>query len=209
LIASSVGWAQRVRSTPVDSRVLWAPPSIDWPNNLPRPTVPKEMISVLRVGNMQIILEHTNLEDVQKRLGGTIGSRGDAGNSEAWLCLHGANASGRWIFWLSSFEINGPTVGGFQWRRLASNETPDRRCRHLLEGGDRIELPLALDLAMSKAEVRKVMGDPTAVRGNMLIFCHSHREILDKQTYDASNDVAVIFHDSLAYAIEVIETTVN
>ncbi len=51
---------------------------------------------------MQVNLEETPLKEVQKGLGGTIGSRGDASEALRWLCFHGSDAKGRWALWLES-----------------------------------------------------------------------------------------------------------
>jgi hypothetical protein len=201
--------AQTANKEPQATRVLWQPSAIDWPDALPDPTVPREMITTLHVANMPIVLEETNLEEVHKRFGGTVGSHGDASEAEAWLCLHGSDANGPWIFWLQSFEINGPTVGGFQWRRLTRNEIPDRRCKllHRSEGG--IQLPLALHPGMSKLELQKILGQPTFVRGGTFFYCHHHEKFIHDLTYDADNNVAIVLRNGVVWTIEIIKSTVN
>src|SRR3981189_430347 len=80
-------------------RIIFQPPILDVPDTLKHATVPKEMITKLRVGKMQVTLEEARLNDVQKNLGGSIGSRGDAGDALQWLCFHGSDAKGRWALW--------------------------------------------------------------------------------------------------------------
>ena len=199
--------AQKASSSAGGKNVIWEPPGIDWPESLPTPTVPKEMIGSLRVPNFPIVLEETRLEDAQKRFGGMIGTRGDAGDAEAWLCLHGSDANGPWIFWLTSGEIDGPAVGGFEWRRLAPNEMPDHRCP-LLRGGDGgIKLPLAIHPGMTEAEVRKILGRPTIARGRTLIFCHEHQEIIQNLPYTSDNTIAIVLRRGLVVAMQVSKTT--
>lgn len=146
---------------------------------------------------------------MQKRLGGSIGSEGDASEAVAWLCLIGSDAVGPWILWLESFEIDGPTIGGFQWRRLASNEKPDRRCSALRKGDDKVKLPLALHLGMTETELRATLGRPTMTRGKTLIFCHDHQETINKEIFDSSNTLAVVLRGGAVWEIVVIKSTVS
>jgi hypothetical protein len=61
--------AQTVGSRAGEKTVIWSPPNVGWWDDMPRPTVPKIMIDALSVANLPIVLEETNLEDAQKRLG--------------------------------------------------------------------------------------------------------------------------------------------
>jgi hypothetical protein len=189
--------------------IAWEPSHVDWGDDLPASTVPKPMIDSLRVAGFPVTLEETDLNGARAHFRATLGSRGDAGTAEEWVCLHGNDASGDWILWLSSFEIDGPTIGGFQWRRLAANETPDPRCPLVPKTVTSIELPLAIHPGMREPEALKILGKPTVIRGQTLIYLHSHQEILDKLTYDASNSVAVVLRGGRVWAIEVIKTTAS
>lgn len=189
--------------------VVWEPPIIGWPDTLPRPTVPKEMIGSLRVGRFPVILEATKLEDAQRHFGGTIGRRGDGGESEAWLCLHGKDAIGPWVLWLDSGEIDGPAIGGFQWRRLVPDQRPDRRCQLIRKGGGTVELPLAVHLGMTDVEVRKALGHPTLEQNRTFFFFHEHQETIDKLPYTSDNSVAIVIRNGSVSAIEVSKTTSN
>jgi hypothetical protein len=208
LCSACAGPAQMATNGRTLPRVLWAPLQVDWGQELHASTVSKEMINGLKIAGYPIILEETKLGDAQKRFGGEIGSRGDAGTAEAWLCLRGNDRVGPWMFWLSSFEIDGPTVGGFQWRRLASNETADPRCQIIGKNND-IQLPLAIRLGTTERDLRRIMGKPSAVRGGTLIFCHDYKVVIDKQNYDASNSVGVELRDNAVWAIIVEKSTVN
>jgi hypothetical protein len=198
ILAAAFACPAHSTTTPVATAVLWEPPQIDWPDHFLPATIPKEMIGTLRVAAIPITLEETKLEDVRKQFGATIGSRGDAGDSERRMCLYRNDANKRWILWLTSDEIDGPVIGGFQWRSLSPNEKPDRRCRLLRKDSGGIELPLALHLAMSEADLVKILGKPTMIRDNTIIFCHEHREIIDKQSYVSSNSIAVVLRGKLA-----------
>jgi hypothetical protein len=120
LLATAAAFAQ-------SDRIIWQPPTLHLPDTLPHATVPKEIITSLRVARMQVILEETPLKDVQKTLGGTIASRGDASEALQWLCFHGSDSKGRWALWLESSEMGGGHVDGFAWQRIAEKATLDRR----------------------------------------------------------------------------------
>ena len=209
ILYSTEFFAQTQRSGPGKDAILWSPPKIGWPDQLPRPTVPKEMIGTLRLANIPIILEETTLENVQKHLGGTLGSRGDAGEAEGWLCFHGRDAEGQWIFWLTSGELDGPAISGFQWRSLSPGERADSRCHQLPHDNGGIELPLAIHLRMTEIETRQILGKPTFVRGKLRIFSHEHEQVIRNVTYSISNDIALVLRDGVVWAIEVARTTSN
>lgn len=150
------------RSSSLDAGVIWDPPAWPFLQKSPKPTVSKEMVAALHVSDFPVILEKTKMEDVESTLGGTIGQRGDAGNFDEWLCFYGADSGGRWALWLESGEINGGTVGSFQWRRLNENAVLDGRCRML--GEAKVELQNKLRLGLTEAEALKILGPPKARR---------------------------------------------
>jgi hypothetical protein len=199
--------AQTTSGKASSNRVIWSPPRIQWPEVEFPSTVPKEMIGKLRIANFQIVLEETELEAAQKHFGGTIGYRGDGGDSEAWLCLHGSDADGPWIFWLTSGDLDGPAIMGFQWRRLPPNETPDRRCGLISPGKGGIELPLALRPGMRESEMRKILGRPSFVSGKTLIYYHEHPETINNLPYSADNMILIVLRDGIVLAIEASKTT--
>jgi hypothetical protein len=96
----------------VEIRALWEPPAtIEFPGTV-KANISKEMINSLRVADKSIVLDETELTDVQRDVGGTIGSRGDAGDSLHWLCSSGRTVGDKWVLWLMSGEMNGGSVGG-------------------------------------------------------------------------------------------------
>jgi hypothetical protein len=188
--------------------ILWSPPNIGMPDRFPRPTIPKVMIGSLNVAGIPITLENTKLEEVQKRLGGTIGDRGDGGDSLAWLCFHGTNEDGRWILWLTSDEMGGLSyINGFFWSQLASNEMPDRSCRTLPIENAVIELPVSIKLGIAQEEMAKVLGQPTFEHRNILFFFHEHPKHIRKEPYTVLNTVAIALRDDHVSAIEVYKST--
>jgi hypothetical protein len=155
---------------------------------------------------MQIILEETPLNDVQKNLGGTIGSRGDASEALLWLCFHGSDANGPWALWVESTEMGGGNVDGFAWQRIPKEATLDHRCR---TQDVEVELPIRLALGLTEPEVRRIIGSPTAKHRNTLIFDHEHRETIRNEPFIASNTVYVVLRDSVVWTVQVWKTTSN
>jgi hypothetical protein len=191
-------------------RVFWEPlgllPSVD---RLPQPTVSREYITSLRVANWSMILEKTTLEDVQARLGGTVGRRGDASTSLHWICLSGTDRAGRWVLWLESGEIHGGDVGAFELRRIPPAAVLDDRCVALSGRNSGVTLPIPLRLGIKEAEVIKVVGKPTVRLGEILLYVHEHQETIRGEPFDATNVLAVLVRRGVVEAIEVWKTTVS
>jgi hypothetical protein len=106
------------------------------------------MITTLRVAKVPIVLEKTELKDVQRRLGGSIRASGDASEAVAWLDLCGTDTNGRWTLRLDSSELGGLRwIDGFTLQRLDANARTVGRCRMIPQGEGGIELPLRFGLA--------------------------------------------------------------
>ena len=183
-------------------------PNFHLPETLPSPTVPKMMISTLRVAGMPIILEQTELKDVRGRLGGTIRRSGDASTADAWLCYFGGNANKRWEVWISSGEIGGLRwIDGFTLQRLAGKATPEKGCRMIPESKGGVELPIALRLGQSEAQVRTILGKPTARYQTTLLYYHEHEESIHNQPYSVLNTVTIDFREGAVFAIGVFKSS--
>ena len=172
----------------------------------PAGEISKEMIARLRVAKLEITLEQTPLIEVQKKLGGTIGRRGDAGESLQWLCFHGADSEGRWALWLESSEMGGGSVNGFALQRISRKATVDSRC---LTQGVKLDLPVGLGIGLTEMQVRRILGKPTAVYHNTLIYDHEHEETVRNEPFTASNTVAAAFRGRVVWSIQVWKTTSN
>jgi hypothetical protein len=192
------------------SRRVWQPPTLQVPDALPRPTVPKEMVTTLRVAGMPIVLEKTGLAEVQNRFGGSIGRRGDASESLAWLCFQGADTDQRWALWLESGELGGLTViDGYAMQRLDPNAVVDQRCREIGKSAGGIELPVAIRLGVTEMQVSKVLGKPTARYGNTLLFEHLHEETIHGEPYTVSNTVYITLRGGIVWGIQVWKDTAS
>src|ERR1051325_6858906 len=102
------------RTSTAPGQVYWRPPRLPIQDIRVRATMPKELIPGLRVGSELIVLEHTSLDTLQRRLGaGSMSETGEAGSFLQWLCLYGRSEQGRWVLWLESGEMGAGTVEGF------------------------------------------------------------------------------------------------
>jgi len=183
-------------------------PTLEYPDTLPPATIPKEMITTLRVANVQIVLEKTELTEVQKRLGGTIVGSGDASAANASLCFYGTDANGEWALSLDSGEIAGLRwIDGFKLERVPANSKADRRCRIIPENAGGVELPIALQLGQTEMQVREILGNPTLKYRSTLIFYHQHEEKIRTLPCAVLNTVDVGFHNGVAWAIAVFKST--
>jgi hypothetical protein len=189
-----------------DSPPIWEPPTLDFPETGPEPTVPRMMITSLQLANMKIILEETTLENVRATLGVDTGHSGDASNAVEWLCLYGTDADGRWALWLESSEMGGGRVDGFALRRLDDDANVDRRCR-MLRTEDGFLLPISLRLGMTATQVRRLLGKPTLRYRNTVIFDHGHQETIRNEPFTVSNTVAVALRGGVVWAIQVWKGT--
>jgi hypothetical protein len=189
--------------------VVWGPPKVELFEAQPRPTVPKEMIGGLSIAGWPIVLEDTELIATRKHFGGTLGSRGDAGEALAWLCLYRRDKGASWVLWLESFEIDGPTIGGFRWQQLDNNSKMDERCQPLRGNDSSLNLPLALCLGMKEADVVATLGQPSKRSGNTVIYVHEHDLTIRSEPYTVSNDVIITYRAGRIWAVEVTHSTVS
>jgi hypothetical protein len=187
--------------------LVWKPSRVWTSDALPKATVSKEMASKLRVSDMTVVLEKTDMRDVQKRFGGTLGKEGDAGTSIEWLCLHGGDATGRWVLWLMSGEMDNGTAGSFQWRRVNRMEKIDERCGSLPKTDSTVDLPIALNLGMTESKLLQLLGQPTARQGNTLLYVHEHEGASENGPFTALNTVSIIVREGRVVTIDVLKVS--
>jgi hypothetical protein len=194
------------QSGPRRHQTVWEPPAWNFPQNA-KASVPKEMLARLRVSAYDITLEETSMQDAAKRFRGTIGSKGDAGDFLEWLCLHGTDAADDWVLWLESGEIDGGYVGSFQWQRIQSGAVLDARCAALPSTAHVLELPVAVHLGSTEADVVNALGRPTLRSSERLVYLHEHDESIRGEPYNLSNIVIVRVRNGTVWAIAVSKTT--
>jgi hypothetical protein len=188
---------------------VWGPPKADWPmESMPKPTVPKEIITKLTVAGWPIELEETKLESTRNHFGLVIGARGDASEALSWICFQGSDEGGLWALWLYSSEIDGAEIGGFQWQRISPNFRVDRRCKFLDAQRGVVELPVRLQLGMTESEVIAKLGLPSGRHHHSVVYFHEHNLTLHDLPYAADNDV-LITYDNGRVAMIAVNYTVS
>ncbi len=152
------------------SQEKWAPPPIPGQSIHAPATVTEEFVKGLQVGPARIVLEHTPLDAVQHRLrAGPIGRAGEAASFMEWLCLRGGNGPDGWVLWLESGEMSAGTVDRFHLVSAPAVGSVDRRCRHLPPTMT-VDIPKHLALGLPDSVVRGLVGPPSAVVGDTLIY---------------------------------------
>jgi len=129
-VASAQTAAQPQRG---DGSKIWTPqPLLKFDDVLPEATVPKQMITSLTVSDVTVTLDDTELQAMQARFGGEIGSEGDAAESLGWLCLHGNDAPDRGCCglrvarWMARASAHSNGVGSLP---IQSSMNAVRRCQ--------------------------------------------------------------------------------
>lgn len=210
LLACALG-AQAVLISVGLAQTVWRPPPLGR-TSTPAATVPKELVSSLRIGSVPVILAKTPLADVQAKLGGTLGHVGDAGDFLSWLCVRGADQRGRWVLWLESAEIDEDLVGSFQLRRIPRTARVDRRCTTLQDAAAVVELSIKLELGMPRVRVLQILGQPSVETGHTLIYLHQHEEIktgdpTDPRPFPVRNNLVILLRQSTVHAIGAAKYT--
>jgi hypothetical protein len=208
-LLTCIAFAQTSPNSSSDSHLVWQPPTLQLPETQPRFTVSKEMMTTLRFAKMPIALEKTPLGDVEKRLGGNIGRRGDASDALAWLCFNGRDGNAAWALWLESSELGGEIIDGYALQRLDQNARVDQRCRTFGKSEGEIDLSVALRLGATEMQVRKILGTPTAVYGNTLVFAHRHQQDIGGEPFTVSNTVYITLRAGTVWTIQVWKDTVS
>jgi hypothetical protein len=169
----------------------------------PKATVAREFVPRLSIGGFAVDLEQTTMTAAQAQLGGSFGTRGDAGEYLQWICRTATDADGRWILWLTGGEIHGGVVGAFDWRRIDATTRVDSRCS-TAPRPEQVVLPVPISLGMSEARVVAVLGKPSQRRGNTLLYRHEHTE---KPEFYVGNYLDVVIDRGVVAAIRVWRTT--
>jgi hypothetical protein len=187
--------------------IPWQPYKMQLPTAAPPPTIPKEMVSQLKVANWPITLEKTTLANVQKRFGGSLGHSGDAGESLQWLCLYKRNAEDGWVLWLTSGEIDGGSIGGFVWLRMSAAQKIDSRCTELNAEQATVMLPIPLKLKMTRDTVEQLLGKPSGRFHNTFTYLHEHKGTIKHAPYTWDNSIDIVYQRGLVQAVQVALTT--
>ena len=193
---------------PASAQTVWQPPhQLSIPGNY-KPTIHRELITSLRIADLTVVLEETKLADVQSRLGGTIGQRGDTSEALEWLCFHGRDNGGSWILWLEAGEIHGRFVGAFQLRRIEASAQVDNRCP-LLDSTPGIQLASGIRLGLPRAQTIEILGRPTKSDGDTVLYRYEHQQTTRRERVTASYRLMIRFRHAVLDAVDVWKMTVS
>lgn len=206
LLAISIAMAAQTGMRP--NVPIWAPPSIESPPEWPHSTIQKPMITGITVAGFPIRLEYTQLDVVAKRLKVATGHQGDASEFLAWLCLQGNDRQGPWGLWLTSSEIDGPMIGGFQLEHLTPGAALDSRCGSFNDPSRSISLPIPIQLGMTEAQVQAVLGKPSSRYGETSIYVHERDLQLHGESYSADNSVILSYKNGVLWRV-VVDYTIS
>jgi hypothetical protein len=208
LLSSATGQTTN-HSGSAPHRIPWEPPDSSFSSTVPAATIPDEMVTSLRVAGWPIVLEETDLKAAQRKFGGRIGTRGDAGDAEEWLCLYQQSGTDGWVLWLTSGEIDGGRIGGFIWRSIGQDKAVDTRCVSVEANRGTVELPISLRPGMTEAQAESILGMPSAKLGDTSTYEHEHKVTIRHEPYTAMNTVGVVYRNGLVWGIAVDKSTTN
>jgi hypothetical protein len=192
-------------------QTLWEPPPVarlQAPTDSAGARNAEKNIQSLTLGATVIVLEKTSLQQIQQKLGGSIGGNGDAGNSRRWLCYYQPHAPAPWIVWLESSALHSHTIVGFQWEKIPAAATPDSRCREL-PSASQVVLPGSVQLGQGRDEVLAALGEPTVERGDALLFVRVHPVTVRNNPFTTSNTVKVAMADGHVDAVAAWSATTD
>jgi len=204
----TASFAQITKQKPDQTRVNPEPPPIVEFPQATKATVPRQIVSRLEVSGQRVVLEETELTAMQKRFGGAIGHRGDAGDALSWLCFCGSDDKGDWVLWLMSSEIDGGRVGGFRWQRV-DRMAQLASCPRLSGGKAGVDLPISLRLGMSTSDALLILGKPSERLGQQLFYLHEHERKIHDQPFTAMNTLFIQIREGVVWAIEVWKSTTS
>lgn len=173
----------------------------------------KSPVGKIALGKFTVELESTSLLEVQKIAGvGKIQHRGDAGDSEYWICYTTSYKAKPQRIWFSSGEMGGDDhiIQSFHAKAgLKKTES----CPQLPGNLEPVSLDNSLWLGSSWAKVRTLFGKPSAKYGNWWIFSYAekvyqrHEEQAEQFDLRASLEVEV--KDGRVFSLSQSQLTSN
>jgi hypothetical protein len=184
------------------------PPKIPSMNHLPS-TLSAPPASKIIFGELIVEFERTTLNEVEKAAGaGVIQHRGDAGDSENWLCyrtsLHGRQEH----IWISSGELGGSkhTVGSV-YASTVDRVKKSVDCPILPAQLRPVSLGNQLWLGSSPDQLKEILGAPSAKNGDWLLYSY-----IGKASANGLDRLAILgvrFRDGRAVDLFISQATTN
>jgi outer membrane protein assembly factor BamE (lipoprotein component of BamABCDE complex) len=98
-------------------------------------------------------------------------------------------------------------------QRIRSGQAVDSRCTSLKSKTGGVEIPNRLRLGMSKSEVVRALGGPSATDGDVWDYVHehveTHRGARGGAHFDSANTISISFRDGLVEAFCIWKMTTS
>jgi hypothetical protein len=140
-----------------------------------RSTLSAPPVKELRLGSLKVEFERTTLLDIVRALGiGTIRHRGDASESEYWLCFTAISRGTSQRIWISSGEIGGDGhfVESVIVTAISDKDTPSA-CPQLPAGFRRLSLSNAPWVGAREGDLQKLLGRPSLERDDWRFYSYN------------------------------------
>ncbi|MEQ1931386.1 MAG: hypothetical protein ABL957_12785 [Parvularculaceae bacterium] len=177
------------------------------------PRSQKSPVSKVAFGDFNVELEKTPLEAVRRFAGvGAIQHRGDAHESQYWLCYTSDSSGGPERIWFESGEMGGAdrAVLSFQAKavsRTAPEESAD--CPILPKSLLPVSLGNRIWLGSSETQLNKFLGEPSARRGDWRYYASERKIQLDTEDFYELGYLAVKIEEAVIAHLYQSQITSN
>ncbi|MDR3525804.1 MAG: hypothetical protein P4L57_00890 [Rhizomicrobium sp.] len=170
------------------------------------------MFDAVVLGKFRVVFEKTTLAEVAAKAGGgRIKHRGDAGESEYWLCYRfNEGRATREVSVTASGEMGGPdhAVGSVVVKDKASGETD---CPYLPAKLLPVKTDLGLGLGARLEDFLRPLGKPVWYDRNSAMWMLERQTHLagSPEAWSVSQSIKVEFHDGKAATLSLDQVTSN
>ena len=157
----------------------------------------------LRLGPLDVRLDQTTLQTVAAAVGvGSIAHRGDAGDSEYWLCYTSSRPMPHRVWLISNAEMGGPEHRITQLQAVATSAAPSsEHCPALPSRYEQASLAGTPLLGRSVVAWRSKLGAPSFADAGTLAYVHSGKVVLNPNgtpvVFDRMNELRLFVRDGL------------
>ncbi len=178
-----------------------------------KPTISSPIFDIIKAGSLNIKLEATTLDEIQKRFGGRIRHKGDAGESVYWLCYVNSNQNNSKIFWFfSDGEMGGDkhaVTEVVEQQLVSSYQKKDDGCIFGSKALAAIDFGIP-GLTATQSEVRKHFNISQAnYNNNFSILSLYPASNLSKQEFMTMQTVSYLQQNKKIIGIRVRQITSN
>jgi hypothetical protein len=184
------------------------PPKMPRIDHLPS-TLSAPPTSKLVFGKLIIEFERTTLDEIKRAADvGVIQHRGDAGDSENWLCYSAPFREQSQRIWISSGELGGfrHTVSHL-YVEVDSKEKQSDDCPELPAQLRPVSLDNVLWLGSSLERFKEVLGTPSAKNGAWWLYSYSGK--VPANGFDQSTILGVRINSGKVVGLFVSQATTN